>query len=80
MGHTKWSEVKRVKVPPEERIAFAMESGTRSRLTGELHLPLERADELLDAWALVAAERGLDRHDGAYWDDAWPWLAEHARR
>jgi hypothetical protein len=62
-----------------ERIAAAMEAGTRARLTGELRLLPARADELLELWDGEATVRGLDRHDRRYWDEAWPWLEAHAR-
>jgi hypothetical protein len=64
--------------PDRDRVADAMEAGTRARLRDELGRG--NVDELFELWAVEASIRGLDRHDHAYWDAAWPWLVEHGRR
>ena len=60
-----------------ERIDQAREDGIRNWLRDDRRVP--NVDALLAAWAVEAATRGIGRLDGAYWDQARPWLAERTR-
>jgi hypothetical protein len=63
--------------PDPERIAAAREAGIRNWLRDARQVA--HVDDLLAAWADEAAARGLTRFDRRYWDEARPWLEEHAR-
>jgi len=39
-----------------------------------------QTDQLLDAWAIMAKERGLKLDHVAYWRDGGEWIRERARK
>jgi hypothetical protein len=58
-----------------ERIYKANRAGTVKRLTRECRELPARAEELVAAWEVLAAQDGLPR-DGRWWDAGWAWIAE----
>lgn len=52
----------------------AQRAGLRNRMRDQWRVNVERADELLERWDAVAAERGVRRDDSAYWREAEEWL------
>ena len=57
-----------------ERLYQAHRSATLARLISAGELP-DRAEAKVAAWEAMTADDGRPR-DGAYWDDAWRWIAE----
>ena len=66
--------------PDPERIHHAQRAGLLSRLEAQAHLSPEKAEEWVSRWEAEAAERGLNRHSGLFWEPAWEWIAEQRRR
>jgi hypothetical protein len=62
-----------------QRIHDAKGAGLRNRIRDHWHVPEAQADALLDAWAIVAAERGLMPSQANYWQDGEEWIQEQAK-
>lgn len=64
-----------------QRIHEAQRTGLRNRIRDQWHVPEERANALLEAWAKTASERGLVPGQPSYWQEGEKWLrAEAAKR
>ena len=61
------------------RIHDAQRAGLRNRIRDYWHVPEARADALLDAWAIVAAEQGLMPGQANYWQEGEEWIQEQAK-
>lgn len=57
-----------------QRIHEAQRAGLRNRIRDHWHVPEARADALLDGWAIVAGERGLEPGQPGYWQEGEMWL------
>jgi hypothetical protein len=63
-----------------QRIHDAQRTGLRNRIRDHWHVPEERADALIDAWAREAKRRSLLHGDATYWHDAEDWIREQVKR
>lgn len=63
-----------------QRITEAKRAGLRNRIHDEWHVPEAIADQMLDAWAIMAKERGLKLDHVAYWRDGEEWIRERAKK
>jgi hypothetical protein len=59
-----------------ERIYQAQRAGTFRRLVDAERLNELDAEHWLARWEREAEISDVDRTSGAYWDDAWRWIAE----
>jgi hypothetical protein len=58
----------------------AKRAGLRNRIRDEWHVPEAIADQLLDAWTIMAKQRGLKLDHVAYWRDGEEWIRERAKK
>lgn len=61
-----------------QRIHEAQRTGLRNRIRDQWHVPEERANALLDAWEIVARERGLEPGQVGYWRESEEWIRERS--
>jgi hypothetical protein len=63
-----------------QRIHEAQRTGLRNRIRDQWHVPEERANALLDAWEIVARERGLEPGQVGYWRESEEWIRQRAKQ
>ena len=63
-----------------QRIHEAQRTGLRNRIRDQWHVPEERANALLDAWEIVARERGLEPGQVGYWRESEEWIQQRAKQ
>jgi hypothetical protein len=59
-----------------QRIHEAHQAGLRNRMRDGWHIPERRVDELLQAWTVEAARRGLPPSVAGYWAEAERWIRD----